>query len=684
MKKNLLLAAFAISCSFLYSQPMHVKDPNFTSFRQDAKKVPPLLDQKSSIAAKQHPEYGVLPFNAQCSECVELIDKRTLSSRFFIDPKDAGHTYSQQSYFPLHYKYSVDDIWRTIDHRLRPDATQAGVYTAVNQPVPTKCDLNKNTVTLNTGDLQFEFNKNLAMYFFDENTAYTKRETGDYSLRTIGEEGLLVKNIWPGVDLQQVFRAGEIETNYVINKPLQLPITKGWMVIEDHFTLPAGFTFEEAPNGEHVAHEEDTYYKGDYILRNAKGDSVIVYEKPLYVDAMAFGMHGNYKLLRTGNDYTLQMFVPVDWLGKADNTYPLYIDPTVYGITKLGNFRANPSDDYKGGPSGALGFTSIALGSCDYQMQVEVPGASRLTNAYVDIEYELTYDNTCGSPPEPAPYCTFSQVIQQVVCNTCGTSSGPLSCIPPNPPFTGTCTTNDSLVPGAHSILINTANPNFLSCIPPQCATYNITFTLKNQDSICTDVCGYLCARGNIWQMTVEGNALVSGDTTYVSVNAATGYPVTLVTPVSPFVPPYYCVWQYEYQNYSQVSFITDTIYNNDSLTFTPPQSGYITCGIYSPLYNDTPYCSFSAEVKLTTGLPELHAKPLVDIYPNPASTELVISANNFQPQWLTVYDLNGRRIAQQKFVQKLDISKLSAGAYFIEIRGADASVTKRFVKLTE
>src|SRR3954463_12680600 len=123
MKKALPgFIALAFSLCVYGQEQMNVKKANFTSFRSDKKLVTEVLASNSSEAAKQHPEYGVLPFNAQCSECVELIDKRTIDSRLFIDPKKESHTYSQQSYFPLHYKKSEDDIWRTIDYRLRPDA----------------------------------------------------------------------------------------------------------------------------------------------------------------------------------------------------------------------------------------------------------------------------------------------------------------------------------------------------------------------------------------------------------------------------------------------------------------------------------------------------------------------------------------------------------------------------------
>jgi hypothetical protein len=496
---------------------MFAKIPNFSGFHEDKQNVPDLLIQKSSLQAQKHPEFGILPYNAQCSTCVELIDKRTVDSRFFIDPNDAGHTWSQKSYFPLHYKKSADDVWHTIDKRLRPDANNPGVYVAANQPVPTKYDVNKKSASIITDGLELEFNKNLTLYFFDENVAYTNPEAASYADYTIGEEGVQVKNIWTGINMSAQFSTGSVKTSYVITAPLQLPINSGWMVIEDHLTLPEGVTVAEAPNGKHL---ENGNYGGDYIFKNVAGDTVFIYQRPIYLDARAFGMHGSYKLIQKGRNCTLQMLVPVSWLKSTDNQYPICIDPFIKGVSKLGNFNSS------GNASGNLGFTSMNLGSCDFTIPVTVPGNSQLTNAYVDLEYFLTFDNTCGSPPEPAPYCTFSQVRQTLINNTCNTSTGVLSCnqgqgfISGQGIYSRYCTTDSLGVPGAHAILINNFAPDFLSCSAPQCANYNLNFTLENQDSICGDACGYLCANGSLWQMTVEacsGPPAISPDSVIVA-----------------------------------------------------------------------------------------------------------------------------------------------------------------------
>jgi gliding motility-associated-like protein len=530
--RGLLLFLAVVTTVNAFAQ-MHVKKPNLSTFRKDNKESTAVLDKHSSAAAKKHPEYGVLPYNAQCTGCVELLDQRTMNSRQFIDAYDANHTYSQQSYYPLHYKKDSADVWHTVDQRLRPTTTP-GVYVAENQPVPTKYDLNSHTASLKVRGFEFEFNKHLSMYYYDENSMYTQREPANYTSQSVGEEGTYVRNIFNGLDMEQVYRAGEIKTNFLIPAPLQIPIAKGWMVIEDRFTLPQGYNFVEAKGGNRIA--EGNFFRGDYVITNAEGEVMVTYEKPVYVDGMAFGMHGIYNLLQNGNDYTLQMLIPVEWLTRKDNTYPLIIDPVVHGETKIGDFTQT------GLPSASMGFTTINLGACTYAMNVTVPGNSKLTNAYVDVEYTLTYDNSCGNPPLPAPFCTFSQATMEVQCDACNTTTGPLSCRPGQPPYTGTCTTDSNLVPGARAILINSFVPNYLTCIPAQCPDYHLGFTLLNRDSTCGDQCGYLCARGNMWRMTIEA-CRVQGFITQNKTRVCADEPVTFTAHPDCGVPPYHYQW---------------------------------------------------------------------------------------------------------------------------------------------
>ncbi|MES2619951.1 MAG: hypothetical protein V4615_03795, partial [Bacteroidota bacterium] len=318
------------------------------------------------------------------------------------------------------------------------------------------------------------------------------------------------------------------------------------------------------------------YYRGDYELRNAEGKVLITYEKPVYIDAKSWGMHGMYKLMKDarlndevgqGNEYRLQMFVSIDWLIKTDNTYPLIIDPVVSGVTKIGDFRLS-------GLSANMGFTTKPQ-SCNYSMAVNVPGMSTLTNAYVDLEYVLTFDNMCGNPPLPSPFCQISQVTQTVICNPCNTSVN-LQCVqnPLDPTYYQTCTTDPNLIPGASRIQINSFAPNYMTCIAPQCPDYSIGFTLQNRDSICGDVCGYLCARGNMWQMTIEA-CRVEGNITQDRTQVCAGQPVVFTAHPNCGVPPYHYVWTTDGGN------TFDTIYGTPNLTVYPQQDIFVSCIIY-------------------------------------------------------------------------------------------------------
>lgn len=273
-----------------------------------------------------------------------------------------------------------------------------------------------------------------------------------------------------------------------------------------------------------------------------------------------------YQLLKDGKNYTLKMLVPVEWLNRADNTYPITIDPTVSGFTKIGDFT-------NVGLSAQMGFTTLALGSCNYNMNVSVPGKSELTEVYVDLEYTLTFDNTCGTPPLPPPFCTFSQVTMEVRSDDCGTTTGLLACNPALPPFTGTCTTNPILVPGASAVHVTNFVPNYLNCYAPQCPDYDIPLTLLNRDSICGDVCGYLCARGNMWQTTIEA-CRVEGNIIQDKTQVCAGEPVVFTAQPNCGVPPYHYMWTQDGGN------TYDTIFGTPNFTANPVADIIMGCVI--------------------------------------------------------------------------------------------------------
>ncbi len=80
--------------------------------------------------------------------------------------------------------------------------------------------------------------------------------------------------------------------------------------------------------------------------------------------------------------------------------------------------------------------------------------------------------------------------------------------------------------------------------------------------------------------------------------------------------------------------------------------------------------------VALLTGEPE------VTIYPNPANNSIHIAVQGFQPAWVSVTDVSGKKLSELHFAPVIDISRLNAGIYFIEVKGTDGMVVKRLMKL--
>lgn len=568
----LLLILLLSTAACVSAQTMQVKRNNYTHFSTTRKNIPNALNAYSSAAAKQHPEYGVMPPHSPCINCVELIDKRTIDSREYMDPEQPGHTFSQRSYFPLHYKKNAEDVWHSIDERLRPTNTP-GVFTAPQQPNVTKSDINRKLTSITVQGYEFEFNKDVSMYFVDGTNAQSAVMHSDYSNYTAGDDGVYIKNIWQGIDMEQAFTLGEIKSTYVINEPLDIPVANGYLVIEDHFSLPAHYTIIEAAEGIHTTYG----YEGNYEIKDALGKTVYKYNKATLYDAKVWGIAAGYELVNNGPDYTLRLLVPVTWLQMPENKYPLFIDPTVVsGNSKVGDYLSTT-----GGIPDNMAFTTIALGSCDHVLNnVLVPGRSEITNSYAELEYRLTYDSHCGTPALPTPFCTVSQVRQTIVSDQCNIPAVIVCNEALDSTYIGRCTSDPVAVPGAGPIQINTGVPNFLTCIPPTCADNHIlSFTLKNQDSICGDVCGYLCAAGTMWAMTIEA-CRVDGYITQDKTQVCAGEPVVFTANPSCGVPPYHYLWSNDGGN------TFDTIYNTPTYTYIPqtesPPGGFIVqCFIF-------------------------------------------------------------------------------------------------------
>ena len=127
-----LFFIFSIILSFqssLFAQKeaaegMKVKEDNFSSFSELSVKNVESWKELNDQSYYSHPEFGVLPSDAPCADCIEDLSKRTVDERYFIDLKDRNKYFQQKAMGQLHEL--INGNWLTINHRLKNNSD--GVY----------------------------------------------------------------------------------------------------------------------------------------------------------------------------------------------------------------------------------------------------------------------------------------------------------------------------------------------------------------------------------------------------------------------------------------------------------------------------------------------------------------------------------------------------------------------------
>jgi hypothetical protein len=103
-----------------YPQQMEANVFNPLSFTEETREITPELKKLTPAEFHNHPEFGLLPYNAPCSDCYELIHLRTDTTRMFVEKGSEGtRFYSQASYNAMSYK-DAEGNYLTYDYRLKP------------------------------------------------------------------------------------------------------------------------------------------------------------------------------------------------------------------------------------------------------------------------------------------------------------------------------------------------------------------------------------------------------------------------------------------------------------------------------------------------------------------------------------------------------------------------------------
>jgi len=332
--KNLIPAFAFFFCIFLAASNNLFGDESGILVNR---KVPENLLQKyDSDVARKHPEHGILPFNAPCTDCIELLEKRTPDSREFIgqpDGKGGRAVYVQKSLGNMSYQ-DKDGFLVTKDPRLTREST--AVFAARHQPNPVVIDLNGRWTSIQNGGKELRFNKNISLEFVSTKGEVQNLGAGDWShivtSENFTESTVIIQNFYPGIDLKFVTSFGRVKSSFVVKQRIQIPaqFSDGWLVMAQQIEIPSGL---------HADFSETAVTAVDKKLgkMNIVGTDNVNYfsiNKAYAFDSkqsadnyveMPFAMEGDQ----------LYYYVPVSWLNSSSTSYPVTIDPFVTSTDTL-------------------------------------------------------------------------------------------------------------------------------------------------------------------------------------------------------------------------------------------------------------------------------------------------------------------------------------------------------------
>ncbi len=84
------------------------------------------------------------------------------------------------------------------------------------------------------------------------------------------------------------------------------------------------------------------------------------------------------------------------------------------------------------------------------------------------------------------------------------------------------------------------------------------------------------------------------------------------------------------------------------------------------------------------TGIAETESSIALNVYPNPATSQLFIETNGAAVDQVNIYETNGSLVSQTKQVQNktIDISQMASGVYIAEFKTGEVSIKRRLIKM--
>lgn len=509
---------------------MEVKERNFSTFSKRNISNLEAWQKHNDPADYSHPDFGVLESNAPCENCVEVISKREKDLRHYIDIEDPTRFYVQKANGLLHRQDAGNLV--TIQHKLEKESP--GVFSSPFYLNPITINTNTNKVSIKAAGKELSFNNwSLFKRVNNEDLFIGSANWSDYSA---GEDGLLIKNIFPGIDAELIIYPGKVKTNFII-KNLQ---------ITDFDAL----IFKDELNTQNA--DVDLSFQNDVnsiaavgaILAKSNGQELVKYGK-----AIAYPKNGeksmSQELTYEIENSSINMIVSADWINAYKDDYELIIDPPVSGSNTLA----------QGAITGSQYNVSCNFdNSCNQLLTVPAPANA----TFDDVLWTFTY--------EAAGLCWLEDGAVRFSTGSCLSPSGAGFFWFCNQIGGGTCAgTNVSVF------------TDLGGCLPaPSCTPQNVDFTMQFfRRCYGATGCDNACIGAfTPWTMTITGQTIeysnIVNPITVSSNTVCEGGSINVSTTAQDGVPTYTYNWSFDPSGTPSVGTGANT-----SVTF--PNAGTVT-----------------------------------------------------------------------------------------------------------
>ncbi len=454
---------------------------------------------------KKHPEWGILPDNAPCTNCVEDYSQRTESARFFRDLTDRGKFYQQKAYGRLHFL--KDGHWLTIQPKLKP--TGGGDYAAASQTDPVVMSPAKKATSITTTEKSIWFNR---WKLFGKKADGNIILLGDanWTDYTAGEDGLFIRNIFPGIDAKLISGTGNIKTNFIVKH----------LAFEEFDELLFQDEFISESSSELTFSNSNQKRGNEKVWLMSEGKSLLEID-PAIMYTQNHERKEPLSLEYLINDNHLKIAVKTSTIKEWLFAYgEVIIDPLVSSSNTLAQASIVGS-----------GYNATCFnGFCTYNLAVPTPANSVVTNVLWSFDYRA-YD---------ANFCWMSDGAVSYFLGTCRS--------PAQPNFFWFCNVNSAGdCFGSNISIFNDVS----GCLPPpSCAPQNLNFTMRFHRCYVSGGCSNTCIGAiSPWTMTIEGRTVEhTSATNSINVSNTTvcaGQSINASTSASFGVPPYTYNWSF-------------------------------------------------------------------------------------------------------------------------------------------